>query len=125
MKSNNKLKELSIKNCPCHFLGDIIKLEDFVFDNILINENSYENILVYDISLKILIGVKPLRIRFNKVNGFIRVYDGTKYLVLFGDEKYYFIYSRIRHLMGIKSVVTYVISHNYEKSKLIHTILYL
>ena len=27
------------------------------------------------------ISAKPLRIRFNKVNGFIRVYDGTRYLV--------------------------------------------
>ena len=78
MESNNKLKEIGIKNCPCYFFDDIIKLEDFVFNNSLINENSYENILVYDISYKTLIGVKPLRIRFDKVNGFIRVYDGTK-----------------------------------------------
>ena len=32
-------------------------------------------------------GAKPVRIRFDKVNGFIRIYDGTKYLVLFGPEK--------------------------------------
>ena len=37
---------------------------------------------------KTLIGVKPLHIRFNKVNRFIRVYDGTRYLVSFGPEKY-------------------------------------
>ena len=36
---------------------------------------------------KTLIGAKPLRIRFDKVNGFIRIYDGTRCLVLFGDEK--------------------------------------
>ena len=28
----------------------------------------------------------PLRIRFNKIDGFIRVYDETRYLVLFGTE---------------------------------------
>ena len=37
---------------------------------------------------KTLIGAKPLCIRFDKINGFISVYDGTKYLVLFGVEKY-------------------------------------
>ena len=44
---------------------------------------SHENDLVYDILFKTLIGAKPLRIRFNKVDGLIRVYDGTRYLVLF------------------------------------------
>ena len=29
------------------------------------------------ISYKTLIGAKPLRIRLNKINRFIRVYDGT------------------------------------------------
>ena len=33
-------------------------------------------------SYKTLIGEKPVRIRFDKVNGFISVYDGTRYLVL-------------------------------------------
>ena len=46
-------------------------------DNILIDEKSYGNILVYSISLKDLIDSKPFRIRFDKVDGFIRVYDGT------------------------------------------------
>ena len=62
-------------------------------------------------------GAKPLLIRFDKVNEFITVYDGTRYLVLFGDEKYYFIYNRIRYLIGVKSGITYVISHNYAKIK--------
>ena len=64
-----------------------------------------------------MIGAKPLRIRFQKVNGFIGVYDGTRYLVLFGDEKYDFIYNRIIYLIGVKSGITYVISHNYAKIK--------
>ena len=38
-----------------------------------------------------LIGTKPLLIRFDKINGFIRVYGGTRYLVLFRHEKYYVI----------------------------------
>ena len=36
---------------------------------------------------------KPLRIRFKKTDGFIRVYEGTRYLVLFGSEKQDSIFS--------------------------------
>ena len=45
------------------------------------------------------------------------VYDGAKYLVLFGLEKYAFIYKRIRYFARVKSVVLSVISHNYAKIK--------
>ena len=54
-----------------------------------------------------------MRIRFDKIDGFIKVYDGTKYLVLFGPEKYDAIYNRIRYLINQRSGITYVISHNY------------
>ena len=46
------------------------------------------HVLVYGISCKFLIGAKPLRIRLGKVDEFIKVYDGTKYLLFFGLEKY-------------------------------------
>ena len=36
---------------------------------------SYKNILAYNISYKTLTGAKPLHTRFNKIDGFIRVYD--------------------------------------------------
>ena len=61
-------------------------MEDFVLDNVLVDEKSYENILVNNILCKNLVVAKPLRIRFNKIDEFIRVYDGTRYLVLFGSE---------------------------------------
>ena len=57
----------------------IIKIEDFNLDNILIDEKSHKNILVYDISYKTLVGAKPLRIKFDKIDGFSRVYDGLDY----------------------------------------------
>ena len=41
----------------------------------------------YNISYKTLIGAKQMRVRFDKVDRFIRVYNGTRYLVLFGAEK--------------------------------------
>ena len=62
----------------------------------LSNEKSYENILVHNISYKILISDKSLRIRFDKEDKFIKVYDGTIYLVLIEAEKNDFIYNRIR-----------------------------
>ena len=86
-------------------------------ENILIYK-IYENILIYKNSYKSLIDSKPLRIRFDKIDGFIRVYDGTKYLVLFGSKKYYFIYNRIRYLVSVKVRITYVTSHNYAKIKI-------
>ena len=64
-----------------------------------------------------MIDPKLLQIRFDKIDGFIRVYDGTRYLVLFGSEKYDSIYNRIRYLISVKSSLTYVISHNYAKIK--------
>ena len=64
-----------------------------------------------------MIGPKPLRIRFDKIDGFIRIYDGTKYLRLLGSEKYDAISNRIRYLINLKSSITYVISHYHAKSK--------
>ena len=82
------------------------------------DEKSYENILIYDISYRTLIGAKPWRIMFDKVEGFIRVYDGATYLILFGPEKYDAIYNRIRYLISQKRSITYVFSHNYAKIKI-------
>ena len=69
-----------------------------------------------------LICAKPSRIRFDKIDGFIRVYDGTRYLVLLETEKYNFIYNRIRYLTEVKSGITYVWIIMQE-STLIHIIL--
>ena len=70
---NNKLKKVRIKHCTCCYFDDITKLEDFAIDNILIDEKSQKNILICDISYKTLIGSKPFRIRFDKIDGFIRI----------------------------------------------------
>ena len=117
MESNDKLKEIGIKNRTCYYLNDIIKVEDFDLDNILADEKSYENILVYNILYKNLIDSKSLRIRFDKIDGIIRVYDGTRYLVLFGSEKHGSIYDRNRYLISVKSGFTYIISHSYATIK--------
>ena len=82
------------------------------------DERSYENILIYDVSYKTLIGVKPLPIIYNKVDGFIRKYHGTKYLVFFATEKYDAIFDSIRYLISLKSFITYVSFLNYPKIKI-------
>ena len=117
MESNDKLKEIDIKNPTCYYFDYIIKSEDFDVNKFLIDEKSYENILVYNNSCKSLIDSKPLHIWFNKIDGFIRVYDGTRYVLLFGSEKNDFIYNRFRYHISVKNGITYVISHNYKKIK--------
>ena len=49
---NNELNKFPIKNRISYYFDDIIKLEDFCLDSILIDE-SHENILIYDISFKL------------------------------------------------------------------------
>ena len=71
----NNLKETSIENGTCYYFHDLIKIEDFNPDIILMDEKSYEIILVYKNSYKSLIDSRPFRIRFDKLDGFIRVYD--------------------------------------------------
>ena len=66
MESNDKLNEIDIRNRTCYYFDDIIEIQDFDLDNILIEGKSYENILFYNISYKRLIDTKPLRIRFDK-----------------------------------------------------------
>ena len=71
MKSKNELKEIDIKNRVCYYCNDIINGTKINFSNILLEKNLYENISVYIISYKTPTGSKPLRVRFNKIDGFI------------------------------------------------------
>ena len=82
-------------------------------------KKQYENILVYNMSYKSVIDSTPLLIRLNKIDGFVRVYDGTRYLLLFGSEKNDYIYNMIRYLMSVKSGIAYIISHNYAKIRVV------
>ena len=66
----------------------------------------YENILIYDISYKTFMGSKPLRIRFDKIGGFIKIHDEIRYLVILDYEEYDKIYDRIRSEKSYKSSLT-------------------
>ena len=68
---NNEFKKFPTKNSTFYYFHDIIKLKNFDCGNILIDEKSHKNILIYNVSYKTLID--PLQIRFFKKYGIIRV----------------------------------------------------
>ena len=79
------MKEITI--CTCYDFDDIIKFEDFDHDRILIDKKSYKSLLIYNNSNKNLMGATLLRFIFDKIGESIRVDDGSRYLVIFRDEK--------------------------------------
>ena len=72
-----------------------LELEAFELDNISVDKKLLENI--YDISYKTLINSKPLQLKFDKIDRFIKVYDGARHLTLFGSEA---TYNRIKCLIS-------------------------
>ena len=91
MESKDELKEIDIKSRTCYYFDDTIRYIDIYSGNILLDKKSYKtykNILIYDIqiiiSYKTFMGSIPLRIRYDKIDGFIKIYDGFRYLVIFG-----------------------------------------
>ena len=59
-----------------------------------------------------------MRIKFNRIDGFIKIYDGTRYLALFGLDKYDAFCDKIRYLTSLKSDTTYIFSHTFAKVKI-------
>ena len=90
------------------------KLEEFDLDNIWIGKKSHENILIYDLFYKTLIGPKPLLIRFDKIDGFIKIYDETKYLI-FLALKNMTIFMTALDILRLISHITYLFSHYFAK----------
>ena len=99
MKSRNELKEVVIKNCVCYYFDDIINGTKINFSNILLDKKLYENISIYKILYKTPTGPKPLRIRFDKIDGFIVALDGkNKHLILFDYGLFNKICDKIKYL---------------------------
>ena len=118
MKSKNELKEIDIKNRVCYF-DDIINGTKINFSNILLDKKLYENILVYNISYKNPTGAKPLRIRFNEIDGFIISLDGKiKHFILFDYGLFNKICGKIKYLIGKKGGITNNINHNFGKIRI-------
>ena len=47
-------------------------------------------------------GVQPLRITFDEIDRFVKIYGGIKCLVLFGSGLFDAVYTRIRYLISGK-----------------------
>ena len=57
-------------------------------------------------------------IRFNEIDEFIKIYDGIRYLVLFGSGLYDAIYNWIRYLISEKSGITDSINHDFARIRI-------
>ena len=57
----------------CCYCDIIMRVGDIDSSDILLDEKWYENILIYKISSKTLMSAKALRIRFDKIDGFIKI----------------------------------------------------
>ena len=78
MESSDELKETDIKNRTCYYFDDIIIYSDFdnIFLDIKLCKKEYENTLICEIWYKSSAIQEPLRIRFDKIDGFIRASSG-------------------------------------------------
>ena len=81
-----------------------MRVIDIDVSDILLNEKWNENILIYDVSHKTCTGAKPVCTWFDKIDGFIKKYDGITYSLLFAPERYKAIYDTINHLISGKMV---------------------
>ena len=57
---------------------NIMRVVDIDIYKILLEEKLCENILIYEISYKPFMDAKPLDIRFDKIDGFTKICDGTR-----------------------------------------------
>ena len=71
--------------------------------------------MIYDISYKTFMGAKPLPFRFDKKDGIIKMYDGTRCLVSFGTELYDATYNTIIYLINEKSGITDSVNHDFVR----------
>ena len=117
MESNDKFKKIDIKNRTCYYFDDMMGVLGIDFYKLLLEEKSHENILIYDISYKTFVVAKPLCIRFDKIDGFIKSYDRTRYLILFGPERYDTIYDWIKYIINGKVVLDILLVIILQKSK--------
>ena len=73
METKDDLKEIDVKNRSCYYFDDIIAIRDIEFGH---DKTSYK--------------------RFYKINGYIKVSDGIRYLVIFEYLTYDEVHNRIR-----------------------------
>ena len=92
-----------------------MRVIDTDFNNILLDKNSYKNLLIYNISYKTFMGEKPSRIWFNKIDGFIKIGNVVRYL---GLLKFNEVYERIKFLISEKSGIADSINYNFARIRI-------
>ena len=97
--------------------------EDINNDKILLDKKSYKNVLIYKLLYKKFIDAKPFPIKFNKVDGLIKIYNGIRYLELSNSydtnyRVYNKIFDEINYLITEKSDDKYSINHNFARIKI-------
>ena len=118
MENKNELKELDIKSRTCYYLDDITRAIDIYCCDILLYKKSYKKyriVLINGISYKTCVGSIPLRIRFDKIDGFIKIYDRTIYLVILGHCSFHKICGSIKYLLSEKSGIADSINYNFAR----------
>ena len=74
--------------------------------------------MIYDILYKTSTGAKPLRIRYNKIDGFIKIYNRIRYLVLFDSGWFDKICDRNKYFISEKNGATDSINHNFARIRI-------
>ena len=110
--------EKLILNCEYYF-DYIINGTKINFSNILLDKKLYENISVNNILYKFPTSPKPLRIRFDKIDGFIIPLEGNiKHLILFDYGLFNKICDKIKNLISKNSDNINNINHNFGKIRI-------
>ena len=72
----------------------------------------------YTTAYKTFMGSNPLRIRIDKMESFIKIYDGVRYLLLFGSRLYDAIYNKIGYLISGKIGITDSIIDSFSRTRI-------
>ena len=119
MNSKYEIRKIEIKNRVRYYFDVIINGTKINFGSILLIKKLYENISAYNISYKSPTCPKPLRIKFDKINGFIiSIGDKIKPLVLFDYGFFDKICDKIKYLISKKGGITNSINHNFRKIRI-------
>ena len=103
----------------CYCFDDIVSGSKISLSNIFLDKKLYEHISVYNILYKTPTDPKPLRITFDKIDGFIMVLDSKiKHLVLFDYGLSDKICDKIKYLISKKSAITNIINYNFGRIRI-------
>ena len=86
MESKDELKKIDIKNRTCYYFDDIMTVIDIDFSGILLNKKSYKLIFNLWHFKQNFHGCKTIVYLVQKIDGFFKIYDGVRYLVLFTSK---------------------------------------